>query len=73
MYPIVRHIKTNIIYFYKGNNVYQNTITNVEGIVDESKASSVFKINLDATELINQYPNLKLLVEGCELRLDPLK
>lgn len=71
MYPVVRHIKTNALYFYKGDNVFQNIVTQVEGIVSEEKAKLIFNVNLDATELINDNPNLKLLIQKLELKIVP--
>lgn len=71
MYPVVRHKKTNSMYLFKGDNIFQNIVTNVEGVVSDETAASIFAVNLDATKLINEYPNLKLLIEKLELKIEP--
>ena len=72
-YPVVRHIKTNALYFYKGNCIYENIMTNKEGLVADEKAAIVFSINLDATEILNKYPLVSELIKGCELTMDTTK
>ena len=72
-YPVVRHIKTNVLYFYKGNCTYENIITSKEGLVSDEKAAIVFSINLDATEILNKYPLVSKLIKGCELIVDTTK
>lgn len=66
-YPVVRHIKTDTLYFYKGENIYKNILTGVEGVVSEDKARFVFLIDLNATELLNKYPNIIELMKNCDL------
>lgn len=71
MYPVVRHKKTNSMYFFKGDNIFQNIITNVEGIVSDKIAQEIFAVNLDATRLINENPLLQTLIEKLELKIVP--
>lgn len=72
MDKIVRNVKNNVLYISKGDNTFKNIITKVEGLIDGDKAKLIFSISLDATELLNKYPNIKTLIEECELRLDIL-
>lgn len=68
--PIVRNIKTNDVYEYLGGNKFRNLRTGGEGEVDEEKAKDVFKINLDASNMINEYPIIKSLINILNLKLD---
>lgn len=70
---IVRHKKTNVLYEYLGDNRYRNTITLKEGTVDEKIAKDVFNINLDATVLLNQYPEIKNLIQTLKLVIETNK
>jgi hypothetical protein len=66
---IVRHKTTNILYEYKGENKFQNLVTLKEGIVDDEKAREVFVINLEATELLGEYPLIKELIHKIKLKM----
>lgn len=67
---IVRHVKTNKFYRYLGNNQYTNLFTGVTGEVLPEHAQRIFKINLDATEIFNEYPILDQLVARLKLGAD---
>ena len=68
---IVRLKKNNVPYKYLGNNKFKNLITLKEGEVVEDKAKEIFAINLDATVLFNQYPEIKNLIHTLQLRIEP--
>jgi len=70
---IVRNIQNNDAYEYLGNNVFQNLRTLKSGQVDEETARKIFRINLDATELINEYPMIKELINKLNLKFDKNK
>jgi hypothetical protein len=59
---IVRNIKTNDLYRYLGEDKYKNIRTGVEGVVPPEKAQESFKINLDATVILNEYPQIENLI-----------
>lgn len=65
--PIVRHIKTNELYSYEGGNKFTNLRTQKSGIVDEEKASKVFKINVEMTQLINEFPIIEIMINKLNL------
>lgn len=67
---VVRNIQNNDLYRYLGNNVFRNIRTGVEGIVSEEKAKEVFKINLEATWMIEEYPQIEELISRMNLRID---
>lgn len=69
---IVRHKKTNYLYKYLGDNIYQNIITDVKGEVSEETAKNIFAISLDATVLISEYPNIEKLIKSLELKIEIL-
>jgi hypothetical protein len=67
---IVRNKNTNVLYEYLGEDKYKNLITLQEGIVEERKAASVFNINLDATKLLGEYPEIKNLINKLKLKIE---
>lgn len=70
-YAIVRHKKTNLLYEYLGGDKYRNLITGVEGEVPPELAKSIFAISLDATEMLDRYPNIRQLIESLKLKIVP--
>ena len=68
--PVVRNVKTNDAYQYLGNDEYINIRTGVKGIVAEEKAKDVFRINLDASNMIHEYPIIKSLINILNLKLE---
>lgn len=67
---IVRNIQNNDLYRYHGNNEYTNLRTGKRGVIDEELAQKVFKINLEATELINENPALETLINTLNLKIE---
>ncbi len=65
---IVRNIENNDLYEYLGENKFQNLRTKRGGIVDEEKARKVFRVNLEATEIINEHPIVKELISKLGLK-----
>jgi len=68
--PIVRNVKNNCLYEFVGGTKFRNLITGIEGEVSEEKAKEVFKISLDASQLINEYPLVKDLISKLNLKMD---
>jgi hypothetical protein len=66
---IVRHKKTSIPYEFLGGNKFRNLVSLEEGIVDDEKAREVFVINLEATELLGEYPLIKELIHKIKLKM----
>jgi len=69
MIPIVRNTGTGDLYEFLGGNKFRNLRTEKEGDVDEEKAKNVFKFNIEATELINEYPIIEIMIKQLNLRL----
>lgn len=67
---IVRNKKTNDLYRYIGENKFVNLRTGVEGLVPDDKAANVFAINLECTEMFNQYPNIEKLINKLKLKIE---
>ncbi len=67
---IVRNIQNNQLYRYLGNNVFKNLITGKEGVVDDETARKIFRINIDATVIFEQYPLCEKLVQSLYLKID---
>lgn len=70
MQPVVRNIQNSELYFYKGENIFENIITGKSGNVDDETAKRIFKVNLEVTLLINEYPNLIKLIKSLKLVFD---
>ena len=68
--PVVRNIQTNDFYIYLGENKFQNIRTKAEGEVPTDKASTLFRINIDATKLFNEFPLVNDLVNKLNLTFD---
>ncbi len=64
---IVRNIQNNNLYRYLGDNKYRNIMTGIEGEIDEAVASRIFKINLELTDLCENFPNIEIMSRGCYL------
>ena len=67
---IVRNIQNNHLYRYLGGNRYRNIMTGVEGEIGEDVAQKIFKINLELTELCENFPNVEKLVHSLKLKID---
>lgn len=67
---IVRHKKTNILYRHLEGNKFRNLATGAEGEVSDEVAQRIFAISTDATELINQYPQIENLIKALNLKIE---
>lgn len=67
---IVRNIQTNDLYRYHGNDEYTNIRSNKRGVIKPELAQKIFKINLEATELIEQYPEIENLINKLNLKFN---
>lgn len=67
---IVRNIQNNQLYRYLGGNKFRNIVTGKEGLVEDEKAREVFKINVEATAILNEYPLVEELIEKLKLKID---
>ncbi len=67
---VLRNIQNNQLYAHMGNNRYVNLITGIEGEVSEDMAKKVFKINLQATKMMHDFPSIQNLVSKLGLTID---
>ncbi len=67
MRAIVRNVKSGVFYVYLGENRFKNMITGAEGVVSDEKAREVFRINAEATIIINEYPEVENMIRMLEL------
>lgn len=67
---IVRNIQNNILYRYLGENKYRNLITLQEGEVPEEKAREILKINVEATYILNEFPEIENLINKLNLKIE---
>ena len=67
---IVRNKKTNFLYKYIVDNIFENIATGIIGKVSDEAAQKTFVINLDATELINEHPVIEKLIRTLNLKIE---
>lgn len=70
MRPVVRNIKNDMLYFYCGNDEYENIVTGKKGIVEPEVARKNFKLNIEATQMIFDNPNIADLIRSINLKMD---
>lgn len=66
-FAVVRNVQNNQLYKYVGGTTYINVMTGKSGEVPDDVAKRIFKINLAATDILNKYPNVELLIKELEL------
>ena len=67
---IVRHINTNKLYRYNGDNNYTNLHSGNSGEIPPEQAQKMFRINLEFTEILNQYPLVEEMITRLKLVCD---
>jgi hypothetical protein len=67
---IVRNIQNNQLYGHLGDNKYINLVTGVEGEVPDDMAKKIFKINLQATKIVYDFPVIETLISELGLTID---
>lgn len=70
MTPIVRNIQNNCLYSFLGGNTFLNLQTGKKGEVNEEKAKEVFRFNIEATEMINEYPIIETMIKQLQLKFE---
>ena len=67
---VLQNRKTNDYYLYLGKNRYRNIYTGVEGEIEPSKAQRIF-VKLDAaTVILEENPNIELLIRTLNLKIE---
>lgn len=67
---VLRNIQNNQLYGHLGDNKYINLITGAEGEVPDEMAKKIFKINLQATKMMHDFPVIQTLVSELGLTID---
>lgn len=70
MKPVVRNINNDLLYFYLGNDEYENIITGIKGVVPEEKARKTFKFNIEITQMVFDNPSVTDLIRCLKMKLD---
>lgn len=66
----VRNVQNNDIYEYLCDDTYKNLRTQQQGKVPPETAQKIFKINLEATIMINENPLIEKLIHTLNLKID---
>lgn len=69
-FAVVRHINTNRLYKYHGNDEYTNLFTGVRGKITPEQAQNIFKISLEFTDILHQYPLVEEMIIKLKLVCD---
>lgn len=64
------YINNNDLYENVSVGLWRNIRTGKEGEVDENKAKSIFTINKQATQLLSEYPVLRLAISKLNLKIE---
>ena len=67
---VVRNVQNNCFYLFSGGNTYTNMNTGKTGEVDEETARKIFRVNLEMTQMISEYPFVKDLITRLKLKYD---
>ena len=67
---VLRNIQNNQLYGHLGDNKYINLMTGVEGEVQPDLAKKIFKINLQATKIVYDFPVIQTLISELKLTID---
>lgn len=73
MIPVCRNIQNGDLYFYHGENKFSNVRTGKEGTVDDEAARRIFRINVEATQMIDEYPMVAEMIKSLNLKFDKTK
>ena len=65
---IVRNIQNNDLYRYLGENKFRNIRTGQEGVIDDETVRKVFKINVEATTLCEEFPLIEEMIRSLNLK-----
>lgn len=68
MKPICRNIQNQDAYEFLGGNRFRNLRTGAEGEVADDVAKKVLKFNIDATEIINEFPLVAEMIKVLNLK-----
>lgn len=70
MRAIVRNIKNNQFYEYKGGNIFCNLISGIEKEVSDELAKNIFKISEEMSFLLTEFPLTEDLIKSLKLKFD---
>lgn len=69
MTPVCRNIQNNDLYQYLGGNTFKNIRTGAQGEIPGELAQSTLKVNVEATQLLHDYPVLEEMIQKLNLKL----
>lgn len=68
--PVVRNVQNNDLYFFNGGNSFTNIRTQKKGEINNELSEKVFKMNIEATQIINDYPIIANLINRLDLKIE---
>lgn len=69
MAAIVRNIQNNDLYEFLGGNRFRNLRTGREGDVDDELARKIFRINVEASRMLSDYPHIAEMISTLNLKI----
>jgi hypothetical protein len=67
--PVLRNVQNGDFYEWDGEK-YTNLRTGNSGMVEDEKAREIFKFNMEASQIFNEYPIVKELIQRLNLKSD---
>ncbi len=70
MRPLCRNIQNDEVYEYLGGNEFKNLRTGIAGNVETEKARGIFRFNVEATQMMFDYPIIEEMINVLNLKFD---
>jgi len=70
MNPVCRNKKTGELYLYQGDGVFKNIRTGTEGVIETELAQKILSVNVEATQMLNEYPILQEAINRLNLVME---
>lgn len=70
MNPVCRNKKTGELYLYKGDGMFKNIRTGTEGVIETELAQKILSVNVEATQMLNEYPILQEAINRLNLVME---
>lgn len=67
---VLRNIQNDILYRHIEGDIYRNLATGVQAEIKPEIATKYLKLNVEATKMLNSYPNLEILIEKLKLKIE---
>lgn len=67
---ILRNIQNDFLYRHIEGDIYKNIATGVQAEIPPDIATKFLRLNVEATMMLNKYPNLEVLINKLKLKIE---